>query len=153
MGVSTSVEEFTNKVSNAGRNLQQSRVPSLNAAALAAKNEMLRGAPRFLRGVGRRGAKIGVRYTLYGESKAIVRWVGPAHLANNPTKPHEIRPKGKRRRNGKRALVINGTPVARAQHPGTRGKHFYEASKPRVVRAVQASSAKSARDAVARAFK
>lgn len=154
MGVSHSVAEFTGKIEKTATNVAAAKRPAMNAAALAAKTEMQRGAPTFLRGVGRKGAKIGVRYTLFGDNKAVVRWYGPAHLLNNPTKPHTITPKGRRgRRGGKRALVINGQPVARAQHPGTRGRGFFQKSKPRATREAVNAYNRTVRTAVTSALK
>lgn len=150
MGVSHSVAEFTGKVRSAGTNLAAAKTPALNAGAMAAKIEMQKGVPTYLRGVGKKGAKIGVRYTLYGSTKAVVRWYGPAHLLNNPNRPHQIRPK---KRGGKKALLINGQPVASAQHPGTKGRHFFQNAKPRARKAAGDAYNRTVRNAVTSAFK
>lgn len=150
MGTSHSVAEFTGKINRAGTNLKEVPRPALNAAALAAKTVMVPTAPKFLRGVGRKGAKIGVRYTLFGNNKAVVRWYGPAHLLNNPNRPHDIGPK---RRGGKRAVLVGGQPYAKVHHPGTRGKGFFQRSKPKAQRAASNAYSKTVRDAVAQPFR
>ena len=86
-----------------------------------------------LRGVGKKGAKIGVRYEFLG-NKALVRATGPFHLIERPTKAHRIDQKqsvsglplvdasGQDVR--RRYVVIPGVGVrAWANHPGTQGKH------------------------------
>lgn len=78
-----------------------------------------------LRGVGKRGAKIGVRYTITA-SKALVRATGPFQLIERDTKAHRI-PRERGRRAKKRYAVIPGVGVrAWAQSPGTKGKHPWE---------------------------
>lgn len=75
-----------------------------------------------LRGVGKRGAKVGVRYDVLGD-KALVRATGPFHLLERDTKAHQI-PKVRGARARKRVVVIPGVGVrAWANHPGTKGKH------------------------------
>ena len=50
-----------------------------------------------LRGVGKNGARWGVRYTVrgsYGSPTALVKFTGPVHLVNDATAPHYIVAKG-----------------------------------------------------------
>jgi len=134
MGVSSSPREFANKLDKLGRELNDVRVP-LGATALHVKQ--LFEASAAAAGVlgtspaGKRKA-VGVRYDLKGSGptmQAVVGYTGPAHLMNNPTRPHRIEPRrgrGSRRRRGSTALVINGSVRAWANHPGTRGKGFYQ---------------------------
>lgn len=75
-----------------------------------------------LRGVGKKGAKVGVRYDILGD-KALVRATGPFQLIERDTKAHRI-PKVRGARARKRIVVIPGVGVrAWANHPGTKGKH------------------------------
>jgi hypothetical protein len=75
-----------------------------------------------LRGVGKKGARIGVRYDI-DQKKALVRATGPFHLIENDTKAHRI-PKQRGARARTRYAVIPGVGVrAYANHPGTKGKH------------------------------
>lgn len=72
------------------KNYQRSQ---LRAAAEQAKRALQTapGAPRGrMRGVGVRGAAVGVRYKYLGKDKVVVRWYGPAHLVDRPTEAHWI---------------------------------------------------------------
>lgn len=122
--------ELASKLGQVAAAIPKAQRVGVERAAFAAKKELLAapGAPRFVRGVGRRGAKTNVRYDVKGTRNptALVRWTGPAHLVDQPTKAHPI---GPRRRRGKkrRAVLVNGQPRAVVQHPGTKGKGFFEA--------------------------
>lgn len=140
MGVSSSPRELAAKLDKLGRDMANPKVP-LEATALhikrlfeasAAKSGALGRKPKDKRKV------IGARYDFnnrksnsIGEGSVVITYTGPAHLLNNPTRPHRIeprRPRGvrTRRRRGAGALVINGSVRMWANHPGTRGKHFFE---------------------------
>jgi len=76
-----------------------------------------------LRGVGARGARVGVRYRVFGTSSSatgILQYTGPVHLVNNATSPHEIEP----RRRKALAPSSRAWAAARVEHPGTRGRDF-----------------------------
>jgi hypothetical protein len=98
------------------------------SAALTVKDATLRelrvAAPRLrLSGVGKRGARVGVRYD-QGNTPGtmLVRATGPVHLIESDTKAHPI-PKA-RKRGRKRYVVIPGVGVrSSVKHPGTSGKH------------------------------
>lgn len=77
-----------------------------------------------LRGVGKRGARVGVRYDFGNRRQSVlVRATGPFQLLERNTKPHRI-PKERGGRARKRLVVIPGVgPRASANHPGTHGKH------------------------------
>ena len=89
-----------------------------------------------LRGVGKRGAKVGVSYAITGKT-ALVRATGPFHLIERNTKPHRI---GQQKSESglplvdasgqdvrRRLVVIPGVGVrAWANHPGTKGKHPWD---------------------------
>lgn len=66
-----------------------------------------------------------------GSATAIVQLRGPAHLVNNPMQAHRIEPRAKSRRGRgrKKALTIGQNVRASANHPGTKGKKFWEASE------------------------
>lgn len=131
MGVSHSGIELGQKFERLATDLRDSQSALLSKAAMASKIAFLAapGAPHGkLQGVGTKGARVGVKYRVFGTT-AVVRWFGPAHLVNNPTKAHDITPKKRGRRSGKKAVVVNGQPVARSHTKGTRGKHFFEIGK------------------------
>lgn len=78
-----------------------------------------------LRGVGKKGQKIGVRYDLIGKT-ALVRATGPFHLIERDTKAHRT-PKVRGSRARHRLIVIPGIGVrAFANVKGTKGKHPWE---------------------------
>lgn len=104
------------------------------AAALTVKRSvqahLVVAAPRGRLNVGRKGARVGVRYTLAGNT-AVVKMTGPAQLIERDTKAHRIPRatvgRGRRQRANTKVVVIPGVGVrASAAHPGTRGKHPWE---------------------------
>lgn len=157
MGSSTTPAAFVSKIDAATRAIASNR-EAIQATALHAKVVFIGAAAAsgVGRGVGRSpvSRKVSARYDLRGgeqNASALVRYTGPAHLLNNPTKPHIIRPRkfaGTRGR-GARAqrgagllslfgvdaqvgggIEIPGEGVRRyAMHPGTRGLHFAERAK------------------------
>jgi hypothetical protein len=102
---------------------------TVTAAAMKAKVAISAGAPASLRGVGKSGAKLGVRYTLSGSEtnpSAKLRATGPWQLIEENTSPHTIGPKrrGKGARSPRRCRRHSGIgPRAVVHHPGTKGKH------------------------------
>lgn len=75
-----------------------------------------------LRGVGKRGAKIGVRYDVAGKT-ALVRATGPFHLIERDNKDHRT-PKIRGAQARRRVVVIPGVGVrAYANVKGSKGKH------------------------------
>ena len=139
MGTSATGEQLASKLVGFGTQLPTINSRAISEAALAAKAVMLsdvaRAGASSLSGVGRSGSRIGVGYDVKGgiNATAIVSYRGQAHLANNPTRAHEITPRaGRRGRQGKRALSTPNGAYARVQHPGTRGKKFFEDSQPKV---------------------
>jgi hypothetical protein len=83
-----------------------------------------------LRGVGKKGARVGVRYTLYPHSAKVFMF-GPAQLIERDTRPHRIprefqgrtRRDGTRRKRTKPIAIPNVGVRQWAMHPGTKGKH------------------------------
>jgi hypothetical protein len=104
---------------------------------------------------GLKRGKISPAYDLLGES-AVIKLRGPAQLVNNPTSAHPITPRGagtgRRRRAGKRALTIGSNVRASANHPGTHGKHFWEAAEGVMRRKLPEVIQKTHRGAWAREF-
>lgn len=96
MGTSRSGAELAGKLDRFARDLRDVRVP-LEATALEGKRIFERAAAgRGALGKSMKGKRkpIGARYDLkpkgVGEGVAIVTYTGPAHLLNNPTRPHVI---------------------------------------------------------------
>lgn len=93
------------------------------------------GADRRMSGVGKRGARVNVRYDVKGtvNPTALLRMTGPAHLIERNTSPHTITARARtttmsgRRRRGASALSLgNGRFAASVKHPGTKGKQPFE---------------------------
>jgi hypothetical protein len=125
------------------------------AGAKAAKEAQLdvmrgdAGGDLRLSHVGRRGASIGARYDLRGDT-ADIKATGPVPLLANPTKAHRI-PRSTRRRQG--VIVIPGVGVRRwAQHPGTRGKDTWNKGRERAAPRVKTAVERKSDEVVRKAF-
>lgn len=131
MGTSSSPGELVRKLSKAGGAIDGAARDGVFKAALLVKTSVLSEMHTTrLRGVGKKGAKIGVRFDVKGTKNptALIRATGPFHLLERDTKAHDITPKKK-----KKALSIPGVgPRASAHHPGSRGKHPWEKGIKRV---------------------
>jgi hypothetical protein len=138
--------------------LQSGPTKAVNAAAFTVKSSVagfLGGNSITLSGVGKKGAKIGVRYTIRGTRNptALVFATGPFHLIERDTKPHVIigysigrlgKGKGSRSKAARHAAkqdlynALFGGQGGRMQiggdewrtgpfnHPGSTGKHPFE---------------------------
>jgi hypothetical protein len=126
-----SVAQFVAKTGKMGNELTRLEHRMVETAALAVKRsvtaQMVAAGVKGgrLRGVGKRGARIGVRYDIK-DKKALVRATGPFHLIERDTKAHRV-PKQRGVRARKRVVVIPGVGVrAYANVKGTKGKHPWE---------------------------
>lgn len=162
--MATSAFDLARKLDKAANTVPTAMREATNAAALNVKGEWIGIAAgaglqvgQKLRGVGKSGASWNVRYSIAGQQNitALVRFVGPVHLVNNPTKPHMILPKGAARSRkargrlgtgiqltktmtgqdslrrgalaggGRMAVSTPDGPRAYAHSPGTKGKDFW----------------------------
>lgn len=114
--------------------LQDAQRRAVGASALHVKKRVATqisaavGADMRMSGVGKRGAKVGVRYDVLGYTNPTARVyaTGPLHIVERGTKAHRI-PKQRGARARKRLLVIPGVGVRMwANHPGTTGKHPWQ---------------------------
>lgn len=126
--MSDSILEFVAKTEKMAKEIKNLEQNGLRLAARIIKDSVRAematagAANGRLRGVGKRGARIGVRDDIRGNT-ALVRATGPFHLLESDTKAHRI-PKQRGARAKKRVVVIPGVGVrAYAQSPGTKGKH------------------------------
>jgi hypothetical protein len=138
MGTTRSIEQFSHKIVEAGDVLRKRQRDIVTAGAQVTKESFLAAAAA--RGV-KPGGKIAgkpwsVRYAIQtgAETTATVRFVGPFHLVDRPTRPHPIATRtgrrGRRSRTGAKALSLaDGTYRAVVEHPGTRGKRIFDAAK------------------------
>ncbi len=133
MGASSSTAQLVAKLATAGQNVEVAARAGLNAGGMIVKTTAVAhlaaagaGSGR-LRGVGKSGGRIGVRYRIVAtkDGAAVdIGMTGAAHLLERDTKPHGIEP-----RKNKTLKFANGDfrPFV-AHHPGTRGKHPWEKS-------------------------
>ena len=166
--MSSSVDDLADRLVPGGREITRANRVGVEKACLAGKNVMLSamvaslGSNR-LSGVGKNGARVGVRYDVRGYQNpvGIIRYTGPAHLVNSGTRPHKIEPRsrqttaaGNRRRGSAKALSPAGNPwaAASADHPGTKGKKFAEKAEPIVVAQSKRIITQELRSHLARTF-
>lgn len=133
--------DLTKRVNKIDQGIKKGRADILRAGATAAKAEQLKvlsadsgGDLRLSRVRSGKGAKIGARYDISGET-ATIKATGPVPLLANPTKAHRIPKKA-----GK-LIAIPGIGVrAFADHPGTRGKDSWnkgrDNAEPKVRKAI-----------------
>jgi hypothetical protein len=132
-------------------------IASATAAGLGAPGSTLGGAGGRRRakgggsvtsgGVGR---KWNVRYRVRGFETVVgtVAYTGPVHLMNNDTAPHEIAP----RRKKALAFPDGNVRLGPVQHPGTRGKKFFERAEPIVLAQSERIIKQEVRSHLARTF-
>jgi hypothetical protein len=125
VGVSRSPAELRRKLDRLADDYDDLPLALVKDGSLVVKRAVTRRAPARLSGVGKRGAKIGVRYNVgnYGGTpQSLIHATGPFHLIERDTKAHRI-PKERGLRARKRYAVIPGVGVrAYAKHPGTQGQ-------------------------------
>lgn len=157
--------QFTEKCSRFVTELTTLETKVVNEGALATKTAVQAALAAAgvqsgkLRGVGKRGARIGVRYRLY-PNRAYVFMYGPAQLLERDTSAHRIPRefRGRANRAGVRkrntsVIVIPGVGVrASAMHPGTHGKHPFEKGVIAAAPLLAAASAKVLVGAMGRVF-
>lgn len=167
MGVSHSPDQLAAKLKLLGREFGQLDKTTVRAAAQLAKEIEQAGAPRKLRGVGKHGALLGVRYTLSlsgDEPKALVFATGPWQLIEDDTKAHQI-PRQRRSRTFEgvfgHAVVPGGAEGGvhgkrgvrtRVHHPGTHGKHPWAKALPKAEVAISRLFQTAGVAAIARVF-
>ena len=133
-------------------------IASASAAGLGAPGSTLGGAGATRRvkgggtvnGGGSLGRKWNVRYRVVGYQNVVgtLAYTGPVHLMNNDTAAHEIAP----RRKKALAFPDGGVRLGPVQHPGTRGKKFFERAEPIIVRQSEQIIKQEVRSHLARTF-
>lgn len=147
---STVGQQMARKMERTQQELLRARRTAIVKGATELKQGVERRLPasKRLRGVGKKGARIGVRYDIQGETSAVVKAIGPLHLLERDTKAHVIRPKkftgtrgtGKRAQKGAALMaafglnandggairLADGQLRGVVQHPGTKGQHPFE---------------------------
>lgn len=126
--MSSSAADLARRLERSGTAIGRAPRTGVEKACLAGKGVMLSALTsavggRRLRGVGRAGARVGVRYQVIGavsNATGILQYTGPVHLVNNPTSAHQIFARRKE------ALSPPSRDWAAkwVEHPGTRGRDF-----------------------------
>jgi len=127
MGTSNSWAELNGKLQSTARAYADLPAQQVKDGCLIVKRSVSARMPSRLRGVGKRGAALTVRFDLRDaqgeESSGTVYVKGPAQLIENRTRPHRIPRERSGRQRRRRVIVIPGVgPRASANHPGTPGK-------------------------------
>lgn len=136
MGVSTSWAQLDAKLDAFARDAADLPKGQVGRSALLTKKSVQVFMPDRLRGVGKKGAKLTIRYNegSYADgAKALVYVTGPAQLIERDTAKHQIpRARGPRARSRWAVLPQavarssgkgESRVFARVNHPGTKGKH------------------------------
>lgn len=180
MGTSRTPAELSRKIVRLG-----AEVSSLNSGAVGAAAQVVKdttipyvrratGGDGVLSGVGKNGAKIGVRYDVRGtvNATALVRATGPAQLVERDVKPHPVVSRYAPRRSRKaraalatsnksvgagwdrRAVIRFGNVVARyaVNSGGSRGRHPYRDGFSAGARLAPKAYARHQRQAFVRVF-
>lgn len=181
-------DQFARQMSTLANRMERNVAGSVGKAALVLKTSVqanLRtavGSDLRMSGVGRRGAKVGVRYDVKGQRNptALLRATGPVPLVERNTSPHTILPRGVGRVQGRRTKLArqaarqnlydalfagtvgagvrplalgNGRFAYRVSHPGTRGKQPFEKGIERATPAAQKILRNATTKSLAEVFK
>ncbi len=136
--MAASADQLASRLVGGGRAITRAERVGVSKACLAGKQVMVAAGvsaglgPPGSRMSGVRGSgKWNVRYRVSGVQPVVgvLRYTGPVHLVNNPTRSHTIAPRRK-----KAMLFPDGGLVSSpVEHPGTRGKKFFDRAEPVVV--------------------
>ena len=143
--------DFTHRLKALSTSIEKGRRDTLVAAGVAGKRahaaviQRDSGGDSRLSGVGKRGAKVGVRFDIRGE-RLTMKATGPLHFVANPMSPHRIPRVRKTNRAKRRVVVIPGVGVrAHARHPGTKGKNTWRrgvtSARPKVTKVMRSETA------------
>ena len=156
--MASSADQLASRLVSGGRAVTPANPRGVEQACLAGKAVMIASASSAglgspggkLRGVGKSGGKWNVRYRVTGYQNVVgvLRFTGAVHLMNNDTAPHEISP----RRKKALAFPDGGVRTDPVQHPGTKGKKFFEHAEPIVVRQSERIITQTVRGHLARVF-
>jgi hypothetical protein len=112
----TSPGAFTKNIGQYAVKVAQAERKGLEAAALAATRDIRAEA----KGLHIGNKRLGVGYTVIG-SKAVIQARGPWGIIEKGTHPHPIRPKRRRGKGRRGAVVVPGRGVfAHVHHPGAK---------------------------------
>lgn len=158
MGTSTSAAEFAGKINRfAGEVAKLPRDTAYSNAKLgkatmqSAVQAMAPGGR--LRGVGRKGARVGAGYNVYGDGNVQISARGPVWLVDNATGGHEIAPKKRRKKGALKGAGYDHPYSGEVRHPGTAGKHAWAHARDQVLPPVlKANISRQMRQTALKAF-
>ena len=159
MGTSTSGAEFSGKIARFAVEISKlPRTASYENAKLGKavmENAVQAMAPGGrLAGVGRRGAKIGARYTVYADGNCQISMRGPVWLVEENTSAHTIAPKRTRSSKALKGANFDHPYKGSVQHPGTSGKHVWVRTRDQVLPPLlRTNITRAMHTAASRAFK
>jgi len=143
----------------AGTAISRARSQAIRNAALKAKNVQLDeldkvSRTRSLRNVGKKGAKLGVRYDIKGTKNptVLVTANGPWQLIEGDTKAHRI-PREGRKRKAKVLAFPNDAFAKHVMHPGTKGRRPFAKGRKRAHPIIVKELGKTVTTAVRQALK
>lgn len=144
MSNAAAIDAFHRKLTSAAKDIAETKPRALRLAAEAARGALAAapGAPHKV--AGRQIAP----YVKSETENFRVGWKSPAHLVNNPTKPHHLE-----QRDFVGPLTLPGIGFRMyADHPGTHGKHFFEAGEPEAEKVADEVFARQNRAALVKHF-
>jgi len=131
MGVSRSPAELSRKIGRLAVEYQSLPTTLVKESSQIVKTAIVgllvpaTGGDSRLSGVGKKGARVGVGYTIIGtgvDARSRVYATGPFQLVERDTKAGP-RPHKRRRGRGKNRFI---GPIRSGYHPGTQGKHPWQ---------------------------
>lgn len=167
----TSFAEFAVKSHRMAGEVRRLEITTVTIAALAVKTSVL-GQLQVagvqggrLRGVGKKGAKVGVSSTVAGRN-ALVKATGPLHLLERDTRPHRLGRGTRSATSGLPLVNASGQDIQRkvvtipgvgfrafADHPGTKGKHPWRKGVVAALPAAAKANQVALKQAMSRAFR
>lgn len=133
MGTSRDAAEFSQKIVKMATITQRRQKDIVTEGALATKQIIIAAAaakgitPQSK--IAKKRWSVGFDVKGFDNPSALVKIRGPFHLVDRDTKAHQIRRKTRRGRTGKALRLADGQFRTVVDHPGTKGKGIFAASK------------------------
>ncbi len=130
MGTSRSAAEFSQKIVKMGTITQRRQKDTVFQGAMATKAIII--AQAAAKGVtptskiAKKRWSVGFNIEGFNNPTALVKIRGPFHLVDRPTRSHRI---GRKKGRGRALKLGDGSFRTVVDHPGTKGKGIFDASK------------------------
>lgn len=149
------------KLTEAAESIERIERETVEVSSLYAKEELtdavryMAGADQRISNVGKRGARVSVRYDLGHTPEGFasrVYAVGPLQIVENRTSAHTIPKRTKRGkiRKGKKRLTTPYGTFTSVDHPGTSGKHKFKQAMDYVLRQIDRRMIDEAKEVIRR---